>query len=383
MRVLYLHQYFKTPSEGGAIRSYYIARSMVEAGHDVTVFTTHNAKGYSRQQIEGICVHYFPIAYANHFSFFSRLWAFTVYAAKSIGRASSLKKFDLCYATSTPLTVGIPALWLKWVLGIPYIFEVRDLWPAAPIALKIIRNPIAKWLALQLELLVYRHAHKLVALSPGIQQHVQNKAGDKPVLMAPNMSDCDFFTSSLSSQPLPFHIVYIGTAGYANHLDYLLEAALFTQNSRRPVRFTIAGEGAEISRLRHMTSAYQLKNVAFVGMVNKYAVRDLLHSAHAVYISFRKEPVLQSGSPNKFFDALAAGKMVITNTPGWISDYVERYGLGFYYDPEHPQQFDHKLSEYLALPKKIAQAQKAARSLAQAHFDTKIITGKLLEFIGM
>ena len=142
MRILYIHQYFKTPEEGGSIRSYYLAKGLVDAGHEVTMVTAHNGP-YEVKKIDGVAVHYLPVPYDNSFGFAQRLWSFWSFVKLAKKEAKSLPKQDLAYVMTTPLTTGFIATYLKKELNLSYYFEVGDLWPEAPIQMGVIKN---KWL---------------------------------------------------------------------------------------------------------------------------------------------------------------------------------------------------------------------------------------------
>ncbi len=144
MKILYIHQYFRTPEEGGAIRSYYLAKGMVDNGIEVEMITSHNKRYEEVKNIEGIKVHYLPVFYQNELGFGKRIIAFYRFMKLVRRKARAIKNVDLCYATSTPLTIGLSALKIKKELGIPYYFEVRDLWPEAPVQLGIIKNRFIK-----------------------------------------------------------------------------------------------------------------------------------------------------------------------------------------------------------------------------------------------
>ncbi len=119
MRIIYLHQYFKTPQTGGAIRSYHLAKGMVDAGHEVEMITAHNEPRYEIRDVDGIKVHYLPVPYSNEFGFLKRIKAFYDYVKASKKLIAKLPLADLIYATSTPLTVGYITLWAKKKLEAP------------------------------------------------------------------------------------------------------------------------------------------------------------------------------------------------------------------------------------------------------------------------
>jgi len=389
LNILYIHQYFKIPSEGGAIRSYYIAKGMLERDHQVQMITSHNQKNYVKKDIEGITVHYLPVKYSNHFGFFRRIYAFLLFAHKAYYLGRKFDNIDLVYATSTPLTVVLTALRLKQKKQIPFVFEIRDLWPEAPIRLKELRNVLIKTLSRKLEIKAYRKASKIIALSPGIYEYVSNLVPDKSIYLCPNFSDCTFFektdrknTTLLEKHRIgnAFVISYFGAIGKINALEYFLDLIKVTEDHKMDIRFFIIGDGAMLSRLRRLAVKRNLKTIEFLPHMDKFGLKEYLSISDAAYISFINNPVMKLNSPNKFFDALASGKMVITNTKGWIHDLVIKNECGFYADPENPEEIVSMIKPFL-VESRLRQQQDNARKLAEKLFDKDERIKKLLHFI--
>jgi glycosyltransferase involved in cell wall biosynthesis len=387
MKIIYIHQYFKTYAEGGSSRSYYLAKALVQAGHQVDMITAHNGNRYRKAVIDGITVHYLPVFYDNKFSFWKRIFSFLTFLLKAYRLASSIPGADICYATSTPLTVGIIALALKWQKKIPFYFEVRDLWPSAPVQMGIIRSKLLQRLLFRLESRIYRKADKIVALSPSMVPYIAQKVNQSKVYVIPNMADCGFFrpeprNTSLAEQygvGDKFVITYCGAVGQVNRLDYLISAAgYFQAHGCNQVAFLIAGKGRELAQLQHMAQKHQLSNLSFLGYLSKYKVRELMSITDAVYVSFDQKPVLQTGSPNKFFDGLASGKLCIVNTKGWVKELIEGEKCGFYADPLRPQELLGKLSVYLNSRIALKQVQGRSRQLAENHFSRELLTRRFL-----
>ena len=384
MKIIYIHQYFKTPEEGGAIRSYYLARALVATGHEVEMITTHNAKTYQQKNVEGIQVHQLPIFYTNHLGKWQRIRAFLNFIWKAFWKARQIPDVDLIYVSSTPLTVGVIALLLKWFSGKRYYFEARDLWPEVPIALGIIKGQWIQKTLRYLEKKIYQNADKLIALSPGILRGMQKLVPQKKIFLIPNMADCHFF------QPLPyqaqktFHLAdqkfdwgkgylisYFGTFGKANSLTYLVEiAAWFQQNQISGVQFCMIGEGAEKDILQEKIKP--LKNIRILDAVNKFDLKKILAVTDIVYVSFLNHPILETTSPNKFFDGLAAGKLCVVNFKGWLKELVEREQYGFYANPEKPEEFYEKLKPFLQNQELLRKFQKNARKTAESQFSRQI-----------
>ena len=198
MKIIYLHQYFNTPQMSGGTRSYEMARRFVAAGHEVHMITSSrernkNASGWVDEIIDGIHVHWFSVPYSNKMDFKARISAFLKFAIVSGAKAYRVGG-DVIFASSTPLTIALPAVYAAKRLRKAMLFEVRDLWPELPIAVGALKNPFlikaAKWL----ERFAYKNADNVIALSPGMAKGVI-KSGYPPdkVHIIPNSCDTDLF----------------------------------------------------------------------------------------------------------------------------------------------------------------------------------------------
>jgi glycosyltransferase involved in cell wall biosynthesis len=271
---------------------------------------------------------------------------------------------------------------LKKLKQVPFYFEVRDLWPEAPVQLRYIRNKYLIRLLYAFEKYIYCQADKIITLSPGMKQAILRHQLPGTIALIPNMADTRYFT--VQSPPRshfhePFIISYIGAIGRANRLDFLLKIALACQEQNlTQVQFFIAGQGAEAEPLQAKTRALNLTNVRWLGQLNREQVRNQLATSHATYTSFDTQPVLATNSPNKFFDSLAAGKLTLVNTKGWLAELVEQHACGFYADPHQPQEFVQKLRPYLENPALLRQAQQQARTLAEKQFSRQALTQQFI-----
>ncbi|MEM7110393.1 MAG: glycosyltransferase family 4 protein, partial [Bacteroidota bacterium] len=224
MNIALIHQYFRTPEEGGGIRSYYIANYLTRLGHDVRVITAYNKRTYTVRSVNDFKVHYLPIYYANHLRFWSRIHAFWLFAYNAYRVLKTIGSIDLNYVISTPLTTGLVAILAKKRMGIRYIFEVGDLWPEAPVQLGVLKNPLLVSLAKKLEKRTYAHAQSIVALSTDIKQYIAEIETATNIEVITNMADTALFRPSTKPTNEKFTIGYLGTFGLANHLEYLVEA---------------------------------------------------------------------------------------------------------------------------------------------------------------
>lgn len=390
MKIIYIHQYFNTPQDGGSLRSYYIARAFIAQGFEVEMITSHNHKKYLAKKVAGIQVHYLPVYYDNSLGTMGRIWAFLRFLWKGYQQAKSISNASVCYATSTPLTVGLIALWLKKRQKVSYVFEVRDLWPQAPIEMGFIKNTLLQKLLYRVEKKIYQNAEKIIALSPGMQEDIEQKVSSKKVQMIPNMSDIQFFAPEEQRLDLrqkyavegKFVVSYIGTIGLANHLEYLLDiASFFQQKALDNVIFFMVGKGGRANVIQQKARELELGNVRFIPHQSKEKIREILTITEAVYISFWDKPVLQTNSPNKFFDALAAGKLCIVNTSGWLKELVEENACGFYASPEKPEEFYRNLEKFIENFSLLKKYQKNAQELAKTHFNKDFLAREIVKVL--
>jgi glycosyltransferase involved in cell wall biosynthesis len=383
MKILYLHQYFRKSEQSGSHRSLYIAQAMQQQAWQVEVITAHNAPQALQEELAGMRIHYLPIAYSNHFGFWKRLQAFGRFVYQASRQAASLKEVDWVYASSTPLSIGLIALWLKYRYGKKYIFEVRDLWPQAPIEMGYVRNWGIQKLLYALEKLIYRKAEGIVALSPTMADYIRGLVPAKPICVVPNMSDTEIFKNAISKNITnqSFIIAYFGAIAPANGLEHLLEIAALCAEKDLPVEFWLIGEGSSLGTLQVLREEKRLSNIRFFAPLPKTELALLLQQVQAVFVSFAEYQILESCSPNKFFDALAAQKLIITNTSGWIRKHIEEADCGFYVPRTQPELFIEKIQPFLHSSEGLAEAQRRAGALAASNFSKEVLLPRLMAFV--
>ena len=378
MNVYLFHQHFHTPERGGAWPSYYLDTSFATNGLQVTIISSHNEPEIKRETINGFEVIYLPIFYQNQLSFYKRIKAYLHFAISAVQYARKLPKANLHYVMSTPLTSGLIGIYFKWFNRTPYVFETGDLWPDAPIQLGFIKNSVLKYLLYALEKTIYKQAKALVALSPSMKEILEKKISDKEIFLLPNMTDISAFEKGVADVPKefsstqPFTLAYLGSVGFANGLTYLIDVARLCEKEKLPIRFFIVGDGAAKPALEETCKKLNVSNIQFFPATNRDGVIEILKHVQAVYISYRQEKILETGSPNKYPDGLAAGKLIVTNFSGWIAKEIHNMGCGFSYLPDEPQMFIDKVKPYLNHPFILQETQTKAILTAHQYDYTKI-----------
>jgi glycosyltransferase involved in cell wall biosynthesis len=346
MKILYIHQYFHTPEDPGSTRSYEMARRLVEWGHEIHMITTDRKgqvtkRGWKTTKETGINVHWYPVAYSNKMSFGNRIKAFMKFAWVSALKASILDA-DVVFATSTPLTIALPGIYASKRLDVPFVFEVRDLWPELPVAVGAIKNKILIKLASTLENFAYRQSAQIIALSPGMKDGIA-KTGypEQKVHVIPNSSDMELFDipeqegfefrekyNWLKNRPL---IVYTGALGFINGVSYFARIASEVKALNPDIRFLVVGGGKEYDSVKKKAASLEVLNKNFF-MFERIPKKDMpavLSAADIATSLVLNIEAIWANSANKFFDALASGTPVAINYGGWQAEILNKEKAGF------------------------------------------------------
>jgi glycosyltransferase involved in cell wall biosynthesis len=397
MRIVYLHQHFKTPEMVGGTRSYEMAKRLAAMGHEVHMVaadasaTQGNSRRWRQSREAGFRVYWYPAEYSNRLGVAARIRAFVRFAAAASRKAIELNG-DVTFATSAPLTIALPALAALSARRSPYVFEVRDLWPETPIAMGALKNPLSKLAARILERTAYRHAATVVALSPDMKRGVV-RAGypESRVSVIPNSCDFDLFAGSpasrasaetfresrswLGNRPL---IVYTGTLGRVNGVGYLARVAAAAIESYPELRFLVVGDGYERETIEELAKSLGVWRVNFFlePPVPKRDVPTILAAADIAVSTTIDVPELWANSANKVFDALAAGRPIAINHRGWLADLLLKHGAGLVLPP----------SDHLAAAQLLSAAAnrqwcehtgRAAQRLGKEMFDRDALASEL------
>ena len=397
MHILYIHQHFTTPKGSSGTRSYEFARRWVKAGHKVTLITGRGDVGglelakrfYQEQNIEGINVVIVGTRYSSKQSYLRRITSFLSFCLFSIYAGLRIKKIDVIYASSTPLTVGITAIVLKWLKHVPFVFEVRDQWPEIPIELGIITSRFLIKVLLWLEKTIYRNSSSIVALSPGQADGVKKVlTEEKPITVIPNSCDNDVFRPDMDGSVVrqtrgwvdKLVLLHAGAMGKVNGLDFVIEGAERLKE-HSDIIFVLIGDGSQKPFLESKVKKLGLLNVEILPSVTKRELPELYAATDAGLVIIGNFPIIEHNCANKFFDSLSAGKTVLLNYSGWQRKFLEENEAGFGCDLCNLNQFVEKVLYLDSHREKIKQMGQNARRVGVEEFDRDKLAQKALEFI--
>jgi len=388
-RLWLINQFANTPDLPGHTRQFEVAAALVQAGWQVEVFASDfnlTQRRYRRLRGLRLCSHEQPSGIR-----WTWLWV-SPYRSNNWRRQLNMLSFclhlllhllprgvlarlwgqgpEVILASSPQLPAAWTSLWIARLLGVPFVVEIRDLWPQVLIDQggKSERSPMVRLLA-AMERQVYAAAHTVVVLARGSQSYVEARGAHRS-LWLPNGPDLVQF----SPRPLPeedgcFELLYAGAHGEANGLEHVIEAARLLESSH-PGRFKIVllGDGPEKAAL--MRQASGLASVMFEAPIPKQQIPARMAAADAVLLSLKDVPLFRYGvSPNKLYDAYALARPLLTTVPGSINEEVEEHRLGFTAPPGDPQALAAALSALAAVPRVERQAMgRRARELAEQQY---------------
>ncbi|EIA10232.1 glycosyltransferase family 4 protein [Flavobacterium frigoris] len=399
MKVLYFHQHFTTPAIGGATRSYEFARRLIEKGHTVSVVCGEFAKlnlpetdtkGIYRGDIDGIDVIQIALPYSNSDSIAARAWIFLKFGILGI-KVAMKEEYDILFATSTPLTAGIPGIFMK-LFGKKkkFVFEVRDLWPELPKALGM-KNPFLLWGMSVLEKISYSKADACIGLSPGICEGIVKRSQkNKQITLIPNGCDLDLFVPGNRAElvlegikPTDTVAIFTGAHGIANGLHAVLDAAeVLKQKGRLDIVLAFIGDGKMKPELAARAVNENLSNCRFYDPMPKSKLNKIVANSDIGMMVLADVPAFYYGtSPNKFFDYISSGLPVLNNYPGWLADIIQENNCGLVVPPNNAEAFANALIK-LADDRKLADAfGENSRRLAESEFSRNDLADKFVDFL--
>lgn len=392
MKIVYFYQYFSTPKGSWGTRAYEFAKKWVEQGHDVTIVTSVYYKSdlqtdglVTEKEFDGIKVKILNIEINNKQPAYYRIWTFIKYSILSSWYALKLQS-DVVLASSGPITVGIPGLIAKLFKRKKFVFEVRDLWPHFPVQVGVLTNPIVIKFAYWFEKICYKYADLIVVLSPGAKYEIEQRFGFTHSISITNLADNALFGRSSDSKwslPNTFRekdiAIYTGNIGQTNNSTLLFDAAKILQKrGRKDIAILLIGDGQQKEELSKKADTDQLETFKILDLMPKTELVNWVQHSMCTVIPLTDIPVIENSSPNKLFDAFAAGKPVIQTTGGWIKDLLNENNCGKTVSPDDPEELADVLIKMADNPKKVALMGKNAKELAINTFDKNVLAIKML-----
>jgi len=387
MHCLLIHQAFAGPGEPGGTRHYEIGLHLARSGHRLTVvagrvsYLTGAPVDDSLDSVargKGVSIVRAWAPATLHRSFVWRVAAFVAFMASSLLKGLKVRGVDVVLGTSPPIFQAVSAWAVAALKRVPFVLEVRDLWPEFAIDMGVLRNPFIIRLARFLERFLYRRAKYIVVNSPAYRDYLlRNGVSGRKVAVVPNGVDTAMFDPEDDGAEVRARlkvsrdetlVMYAGALGMANDIPTLLGAAERLRH-RADIRFVLVGDGKERPALEERARQRGLANVVFTGAVPKNEMPRTLAATDICVAILMPIPMFKTTYPNKVFDYMAAGRPTVLAIDGVIRQVVESAEGGVFVEPGNPVTLADAIARLADDPPRRVEMGRSARRYVGEHFD--------------
>ncbi|MCH8030549.1 MAG: glycosyltransferase family 4 protein [Bacteroidetes bacterium] len=384
MHILYVYQFYNSPDCSTTAKHHGFIKYFVDQGHKVSLVSSRT---FLDQRItnefewlpKGVDATHIHVPYANEMGVARRSIAFADYMVRALAAGLRMEKPDVVFGISTPLTTAWTARQIARIKRVPWVFEVKDLWPLVPIEVGAIGNPLAQRVLFRAERKLYESAAHVISLSPGMTEYIVG-TGTPPEKITTIVNGTDFHLidrpnearlaalrakHGLAGKKV---VLYGGKFGRMNDIPMLLRAAERLQH-RDDIHFVFIGYGFLQPQVDE--GAARLTNVSTVPTLPKHQMLEWFRLADLSLVTFINVPSLGTNSPSKLYDSLAGRTPVIVTNPGWTKDLVEREKVGFFVSTGNDAELATAIEQAFANVSELAAMAERGRSLAERDFDRR------------
>ncbi len=400
MRILLINQAFVSPDEPGHTRHFEMAKFLQARGHELVIVasdlnyqtgqrTVARTGVFAEQNFDGVRVLRSYIYPALHRSYVWRIVSFFSFMFSSVWTALQVREVYLVMGTTPPIFQAVSAWFVAWMRRVPFLLEVRDLWPEFGVSMGVLKNPLVIALARWLEQFLYARATHILVNSPAYREYMIAKGvPENKVTYIPYGTDVDMFHPGVDGSSIrgelglqdKFVVLYAGALGQANDIDTLLRAAARLKFEEK-IRFVLFGDGKERARLQSEAERMGLSNVIFAGVRAKKDMPRVIASADACLAILQDIPMFRTTYPNKVFDYMAAGRATILVIDGVSRRLIEELGGGVYVQPGDDEMLAETILRLSKKPQSVQQMGQNAREYLVQHLDRRDKLNETLDLL--
>jgi glycosyltransferase involved in cell wall biosynthesis len=404
MKILYISQYYPPEMGAPSARVSELSREWAKRGHQVTVLTAfpHHPHGkklpgdvgvLTRREKDGAVdvVRTYVFA-ARNSGFLFRIVSYVSFmlSAMMIG-VWRVGRPDVVIATSPQLFTGVAGWWISRVLGAPFVFEVRDLWPESIVTVGAMQESRAIGVLKRLAAFLYRAADRIVTVGPGYRRRILSGYGiaEDRIDVVTNGVDLELYQFREKDrkeyrQKLGVHeetvVLYLGTHGMAHGLEVVLQAA--KRLSGQAIRFVFVGDGAEKPALEKMAADWGLSQVTFVPPQEKSAVVGYYAACDVALVPLRKVDLFTDVLPSKIFEIMGMQRAMIVSVDGDARQEVERARAGLFVEPENVEELAGAITRLSANESLRQELGRSGRSYVESHYPRSVLARRYAEILG-
>ncbi len=406
MRILVLHQYYLEENDAGGSRWNEMTKFWSDQECEITVLAgmihangneklpEYKGKWFKRKKQGKVEVIRCHVSESYNLHFLGRLWGYFSFMFSSLyaGVFLAKGKYDVIIVTSPPLFVGMSGYIISLFKKCAFLFEIRDLWPESAIDTGVVKNKWIIKLAFSFERFIYKKAKLINVLTPAFQKKLieEKKISKEKIIFIPNAADFTIsdelltnFDACLFRKKLGiedrFVITYVGAHGVANHLEQILDAAIYLKDTN--VLFLLIGQGMEKERLKRYSQEKRITNVMFLDPVPKKEVFKYILASDIGTSVLKNVETFKTVYSNKTFDYLACKKPILMAIDGISRQLIEEAKAGVFVEPENPKDFSDKIKLLLENQDEIKKMGENGYSFAKKNFDRIELAKKYLDEI--
>ena len=402
MHILFLTDNFFPEGNAPATRTYEHAREWVNKGNKVTVITCvpnfpegKIYDGYKNQwlfkeSIDGIDVWRVKTYIASNEGFIKRTIDFLSFMFTSFMFGLFTKKVDIVIGTSPQFFTVISSWALAKIKRVPFIFELRDIWPASITAVNAMRSGWLIHLLEKLELFLYHQSDLIICVTQSFKLDLQRRGVPrhkiKVITNGVNLAqynhlpEKDLELSELYNLKGKFVAGYIGTLGMAHALNTIIKAAILLKKFEN-IKILLVGGGSDRSRLVEMVKARNLSNVLIIERQPKEKMQKILSLCDLSIVSLKDTPLFSSVIPSKIFESMAMGIPILMSTPiGEATEIIQENKVGIVIPPENPISLSQAILDLEKNKSKIQLLSENSKLTANK-FNRKILSVKMLDYL--
>lgn len=366
MRILIITQWFQPEPHYKGLN---FAIGLRNLGHEVEVLTgfpnypggkiyeNYRLSPFRREVMDGIPVNRCWL-YPSHDQSASKRAANYISFAVTTAIASCLiRKPDVVYVYTPPMTASLAALALRIFRGVPYVVDVQDLWPDTLAATGMVKSPRLISMVGWFSNIAFKRASRIIVLSEGFRKKLVQRGIDTPIAVIRNWSPPEIVESSrtpitprfVGNELQPFHVLFAGNMGLAQGLDVVIDAAHLLRRQNTSVVFNFVGGGVERDRLKARAAREVPENVHFEEYRHPSEMATVFSKADALLVHLRRDPLFEITIPSKTQAYLTVGKPILMGVQGDAARLVEEAGAGILFEPESPESLAAAVSRLIKL----------------------------------
>jgi glycosyltransferase involved in cell wall biosynthesis len=400
MRILFVSQYFPPEPGAPAARVSELTRAWAKAGHEVTVLTAmpnhptgvvppeYRGRVLVKEEVDGVEVVRTPIYATANKGKVKRSIGYASFAASATAWGQlHAKRVDVVIATSPQLLVGAAGRAIALLRRVPFVFEVRDLWPESVVAVGALAadHPVVRALEVA-EMHLYEAADAIVLVTDAFRARLVERGVDAGKLhVVKNGVDLARFSPASRATPLReqlgfgdrFVAAYVGTHGMAHALDAVLDVAKKSPD----VAFLFVGEGAERARIEKRSKDEGIANTVFLGSLPRDRMNEVYATADVCLVTLRKTELFTTVIPSKIFEIAAMGRPILLSVDGEARAIVERSGGGEFVPPEDVDRMVAAIARLAGDPARAAEMGRRGRAFVTREFDRNALATDYLAIL--